>query len=234
MNVTPKLFEKVAAAIRLYPYRPLDYGIIAHPVVTNQFTLDDKGALIVVDKTNFNSEVERMIEKLRRMDNIESLICIGINKPFRLDFLRYIDRDINRQTYSQMLIHIWTETEFPHMHRRTKDLVGMFERADAFYMMDDEDRAMFAALPQSVEVFRGCSDEKTRKRGLSWTIDTGMAWWFADRWGRRGQVYAAKISKYHIFATIASGEKEVILDPHFLHHMHRLTWRDGLFTENPS
>ncbi len=120
------------------------------------------------------------------------------------------------------------------MHRENEDLVRMFNRADALYLMEDkEDRDFYKSLPETVEVYRGIPNKKTRVRALSWTTSVGMAWWFADRWGEKGDVYAAKIRKIHVLATVAGSEFEVIVNPQYLYNIHRLDWRDPK-PENPS
>jgi hypothetical protein len=71
-------------------------------------------------------------------------------------------------------------------------------------------------LPDTVEVFRGCSHP--RLRGVSWTTDRAVAWSFAR--GHRGirmpdpAVATAVIPKEEIFFVAAARqESEIVLNP---------------------
>ena len=79
-----------------------------------------------------------------------------------------------------------------------------------------EDRAGFAAMPERITVFRGCS--RGRVRGCSWSTDRDVAAGFAR--GHRGLrvphpvVAQAEIEKASVFAIFNDREEsEVLLDP---------------------
>ena len=86
------------------------------------------------------------------------------------------------------------------------------------FLMNDQERMNLEKLPDPVTVYRGVrSDRGSGVRALSWTLEPKTAQWFANRYGRQGQVYEAKISKQHIYALFhGRGESEIILNPKHL------------------
>ena len=73
-------------------------------------------------------------------------------------------------------------------------------------------------LDAVVTVYRGThSDKPNSERALSWTLNLDTAQWFANRYGKDGKLYEAKIEKEHIHALfLRREESEVILDPKYL------------------
>ena len=84
--------------------------------------------------------------------------------------------------------------------------------------MDADERARLDELGETVTVYRGVrSSRPGGVKALSWTLDQNVAQWFADRYGRQGTVYEAKIDKKHIHALfLGRNESEVIVDPKYL------------------
>lgn len=97
--------------------------------------------------------------------------------------------------------------------------IQLFGMADPAYLMDEKEKALYDALPDRVEIYRGTSrfeNDGEGAAGLSWTIDRGVAEFFAFR-GRShaesdGRVYVAEVFKEDIIVIIEDrGEREVIL-----------------------
>lgn len=73
-------------------------------------------------------------------------------------------------------------------------------------------------LEDTVTVYRGVRSARSDGiSAMSWTLDKDTASWFANRYGRQGKVYEAKIEKKYIHALfLGRNESEVILDPKYL------------------
>jgi hypothetical protein len=99
-------------------------------------------------------------------------------------------------------------------------------------MSDESDRATYASLPDSVEIYRGCRGREARAlirdgeagspAGWSWTLDEEIARWFAAvhepqfsrSTGDDAAVVAAQVRKVNILAVINDRrEQEVLVDP---------------------
>ena len=87
------------------------------------------------------------------------------------------------------------------------------------WLMNKEDRAFLASLPDVVTVYRGCPVNKANS--LSWTTDPELARWFANRFNFKSDgfdkdccVVTGTIRKTDIFAVILErGEITLICDP---------------------
>jgi hypothetical protein len=124
-----------------------------------------------------------------------------ISKPNRLQIFDIITRiyEIPEPEYSTILKNLWTATEFPHQHPIPK-LVGLFQRAQRQFLMDENEYKILSDLPHTVTVYRGLPDKKAKVRGLSWTTDFEKAKWFASRFnGKDQKVMKAEIAKKYIF-----------------------------------
>ena len=87
------------------------------------------------------------------------------------------------------------------------------------WLMNKEERAFLASLPDQVTVYRGCSVNKANS--LSWTTDPVLARWFANRFNFKSDpfdkdccVVNGKIRKADIFAVILERDEITLLcDP---------------------
>ena len=87
------------------------------------------------------------------------------------------------------------------------------------WLMNNEDRAFLASLPDEVTVYRGCSVNKANS--LSWTTDPELARWFANRFNFKSDhfdkdccVVTGTIRKADIFAVILERDEiTLICDP---------------------
>jgi hypothetical protein len=87
------------------------------------------------------------------------------------------------------------------------------------WLMNNEDRAFLASLPDEVTVYRGCSVNKAN--GLSWTTDPELARWFANRFnfksdhfGKDCCIVTGTLRKADIFAVILERDEiTLICDP---------------------
>jgi hypothetical protein len=86
-------------------------------------------------------------------------------------------------------------------------------RAGREYMMDDEEREKFAALPDTFTVYRG--HQFVNERGYSWTLDRAKARWFAKRLydPARGCSVAERTVQKHECAALflGRGEQEIVI-----------------------
>jgi hypothetical protein len=79
------------------------------------------------------------------------------------------------------------------------------------YMMTDEDKQAFNALPEVVTVYRGCQ-KGLNENGLSWTTDKDKAEFFAHRFRKQGIILKRQVRKSEIVAMLTGrGESEVIV-----------------------
>ena len=97
---------------------------------------------------------------------------------------------------------------FADMLRRARDELELSG------VLGPEAAAFYAALPESVAIWRGC--QRGRERGLHWTTDRAVAEGFAA--GRRfinpsPTLVSAEIPKRHIFAVFVDRqESEIVVD----------------------
>lgn len=143
-----------------------------------------------------------------------------LNKPYRLQILQIVAPiyDMNGE-YETILRDAWTSTEYPHQ-AKVDSLISLFDKADRTKLMDDEEKAVLARLPDEFTVYRGWSETQvkagyTKRRGLAWTTEKKMAAWFAQRWNHPdGKIATATVRKSDVYMyTNARGEREVVLNP---------------------
>ena len=143
-----------------------------------------------------------------------------INKPYRIQILQITAGiyDFNGE-YEKILRDAWTSTEYPHQ-AKVESLIALFDKADPAKLMDDEEKAVLARLPDTFTVYRGYSETQvkagyTKRRGLAWTVEKKMAAWFATRWNhkdpRLAEATACKSDVY--MYTNCRGEREMVLNP---------------------
>jgi hypothetical protein len=143
-----------------------------------------------------------------------------VEKQYLLGFFKYAAPHLSQEDYAGILADAWIRCEEPNHDPNLSQnkLLAMFRKADPMFLMNDQERMNLEELPDPVTVYRGVrSNRGSGVRALSWTLEPQTAQWFANRYGRQGQVYEAKISKQHIYALFhGRGESEIILNPKHL------------------
>ena len=168
------------------------------------------------DRKQWQKQVEKIIDGC---DNALSIYHL-IEKPYVLGFLKYAAPYLAKEDFSTILADAWIRCEEPNHDPNLSQnkLLVMFRKADPMFLMNDQERMNLEKLPDPVTVYRGVRSERgSGVRALSWTLEPKTAQWFANRYGRQGRVYEAKISKQHIYALFhGRGESEIILNPKHL------------------
>lgn len=115
------------------------------------------------------------------------------------------------ELYWRLLADTWTRDELPTRAERVWRALWGDPRPGRAATMDEGERAVVAALPEPVTVYRGCGDE-THKSGLSWTLDRERAVWFAHNaaigWGaaRAGLAPVAGLRPLLVTGEVARGD----------------------------
>lgn len=160
--------------------------------------------------------VGQIIDEAKEVCEITS----HITKPYLLGFVKYAAPLLSGEDYAKVLADAWIRSENPNNDPNLSrgKLLSMFKAADPAVLMDADERARLDELGETVTVYRGVrSSRPGGVKALSWTLDQKVAQWFADRYGRQGTVYEAKIDKKHIHALFQGrNESEVIVDPKYL------------------
>ena len=99
-------------------------------------------------------------------------------RPYRFEALE--DVECTGSEYGRLVRHIWIDSE--NIWRFEEEWRSLLPSDSSWHhlLMDADERAALAALPDPVPVFRGYSRDG-RDRGLSWTTDRERADWFAHR-----------------------------------------------------
>lgn len=196
--------------------------IVHHPFTTSGIVglKDAEGNLRIgnivesqEDRTEWQKQMEKIIDGSRNALSIYHLI----EKPYVLGFLKYAAPSLSMADYSTILADAWIRSEQPNHDPNLPQsrLLAMFRAADPKLLMDDEERERLHSLADVVTVYRGVHSAKSDGvNAMSWTLDKDTAAWFANRYGRQGKVFEAKIEKKHICALfLGRNESEVIVDP---------------------
>lgn len=147
-----------------------------------------------------------------------------IRVPYWATFFKYACSHLSVSDYSQFLSFLWQQMEFPNMDENVKpyEFVRYFKKADKNMLMEADELLFYKTLPHEILVYRGFSEGGDVK-ALSWTLDVEKAKWFAKRFGKKPQVYSAKIQKKDVLAYFnGRGESELVLDYRRLYEIERI------------
>ncbi|CAM6053398.1 unnamed protein product [Sphagnum tenellum] len=147
-------------------------------------------------------------------------------RPYRFDALMeimepsgfwVIDNPERANAFWRLVSSVWIDSE--NIHENYNDWHEIWSsdpKPVAEAVMDEDDRATFAALPEMVKVWRGAT-HKNVANGLSWTIDKNKAEWFARRFSnpdRPSYIASGRVTRNNILAYFGGrNEKEVIIIP---------------------
>lgn len=137
-------------------------------------------------------------------------------RPWRAETFATHAHLLDDRSYWQLLRRVWCDSENIMETIELWKLLLRVARAGREAMMHEHERAALAALPDTVRVYQGHTDQ--RDDGWSWTTDPDVATWFARRFqrleGGRACVTSAFVSRDRIIAYLLQrGESEVIVAP---------------------
>jgi hypothetical protein len=147
-------------------------------------------------------------------------------KRHHLDLLSAVHEAMTDAEYWRTLGEIWTLTEGPGRNRAFWVEFFLADRGEREHLMEPEDHAALAQLPDSLKIYRGACPRHAR--GLSWTMDLPVAAWYADRFSSMGQAYilSATLPKRKVLAYFNTRhEYEVVIDARRIRY-EILPWTD--------
>lgn len=143
-------------------------------------------------------------------------IFMMMNTPYILNFLKFVANDMSDEDLGMILGDFWQNIEYISVDNSvtSKQLMALFKRANKNTLMNEDERELFASLPEEVTVYRGVTSyNKRKKKAFSWTTDKGIARWFANRFDTgTGEIWTAVVPKERILCVFNGREKEVIVD----------------------
>lgn len=215
------LQEVISTAKLLYyavPVKPDEQFpfIVCHPFVQSSVVPLEGYGMELFDITEEENEKRCRDMWFKRFDNADSVskIYCHVAKAWRLTFLKFAKDHLSKELFSELLADAWVSSENPNDDKNCslKELVSWFKKADKRRLMSEADYKIYDALPDTFTVYRGVGIGRV-KDGLSWTRNLKTAEWFANRWGKKGYVQKAEISKEYALAYLNSrGEDEVVVD----------------------
>lgn len=187
----------------LVPYLQPD-GLF-HPVVYSLCHTDDRNEQI---NKFYEYKLTKIKESLNQQD-FNTYIFMH-ERPHRIQAFIDIMENLSDTDYWKLLALVYTDSENIWQHKSALcALLGSVRpHSDAF--MDDDERAVYAALPDQVTIYRGYNHRNARS--FSYTLDYKQAYWFANRFGSVGKVKTITVSKSDILGYKDDrSEKEIVL-----------------------
>ncbi len=102
-----------------------------------------------------------------------------VNRPYRMDALLAILDLLDDAEYWRLLRRVWDDAEHLFIWRRVIPALLESDRSSRELLMNEQERAYLATLPEIVTVYRGYN--RGHRSGWSWTLSEERAGWFARR-----------------------------------------------------
>lgn len=142
-------------------------------------------------------------------------------RPYRLNAFCEHSGLMSDKEYWSLASHIYVDTEnADQLYPLWRTVVEANRKGREHFMLPGEHKA-FAALPDVLVVYRGCTGPKIRD--LSWTLDLDVAWWFAQRFEARGFVLRGEVRKADTLGYLMRrNEEEIAVLPEHVQNTRRL------------
>lgn len=202
--------------------------MVVHPFFPNRFTCcnpknTERPFLDILGSDDDMQEAVRrykgFIEKSESIDSILMLMAA----PYRLPFLKHIQKTLSPDELGGLLAYIWVCSENPNdCMVPLSTLIKWFKKASRESLMDAEELAYYDSLPEEFTVYRGVGS-KSNKKGISYTLSLEKAEWFAKRFQKKGYVLTGTAKKKDVLAYFNSREEqEVLVEPKNISGLHRM------------
>lgn len=187
---------------------------IKHPFIFSIMHIDALNATI----NHGYKQKQHMYREHKAKREFSAVIFAVYERAYRLYGFAEIAGDLDDEEYWELLGAMWTDSENIHENEQQWMEFLSDERPMQDRMMEEEERAALAAMPETLTVYRGFEVEE-RHEGLSWTLDKAKAVWFAKRLhipdhGHTPRVATATVQKTDVIAHFTGrGESEIVAMP---------------------
>lgn len=157
----------------------------------------------------YYEQKSKAVEKAIEDKNFKQFVWL-FERPYRVEaFIKIADK-LSDTDYWRLLSDVWIDTENQYAYLKEWKKLLASKRSSRHYMMTEEEDNTLRALPELVNIYRGCQ-KGINQDGLSWSLDKSKAKFFANRFGKKGIILERKVSKNDIVAVLTGrGESEVI------------------------
>lgn len=214
--------ESVKSIVEMLLYiKPLQTDVpffVYHPIFTSSVVWDyknDKQYNIVDSDEDFDALCKIYKKQIEESDLLR--LYMTIRTPYKLTFLKYAEKYMSEEDFSNYFASTWVETENPNqdVNCSIAYLIKTFRKCNKKLLMTKEDYEIYNNLPEEVQVYRGIGVGRNPK-GLSWTKSLEKAEWFAHRFDsatKEGYVLTATVPKTNILAYFNTrDEDELVCD----------------------
>lgn len=189
----------------------IDGGLFNRKSIQHPLVIGDIG---MMPNSYYNNQLMRKKERLKEFENnkeFESYLFL-IEKPFRVTFFSDLVKQNKikklSKKYWKILSSLWTGSENIFQNKDLWDDL-LKDKTNSHYFMSKKDLKFFNSLENEFIVYRGYSQWEN---GYSYTLDKERAIWFANRFGKNGNVKERLVKKEDVFAyTNSRNEKEIII-----------------------
>lgn len=181
------------------------FGLVNHPVFSSVAVVSSDGKFIDMrkDRDGFEKVRADYADRMRKA-TLSELFCMILSK-YHSAFLKYAGQYMSKNDFDTYLGDVWTHSENPNQDANVS--IATFKRwfrsAERKTLMEKDERKVYNALPDTVEVYRGVAVGRAKGKGLSWTCNYDTAEWFAHRFDRdnkTGYILKGKVKKEDVFA----------------------------------
>jgi len=185
---------------------------ISHPLMIELFYSPEMNAVI---NKRYEMKCAMLEDYIQKKNWVGAIACL-IEKPFRIEYMLKHISDIPLNEWWELLHAVWTSVENLWQYKSVLPILFRGRQTTITEMMTDEDdRKTFDALPDTLDIYRGC--QWRNRRGWSWTTERKVAEFFARRFlknGSKGRIVTALVRKQNVlFYTNCRQEREVVINP---------------------
>lgn len=189
--------------------------VVLHPIFESGVACNGEGNMVNILEAEGLEEIRNQTKK--RIDKCKSASqCMLImRKSYYLTFLKFTKEYMSSEDFSKLLRDAWIASEAPNqdVNVSQKTVLRWFKEATKELLMRNEDFSVYSKLPEQLTIYRGIGS-KSRKNGISWTLDKDKAIWFAKRFSSNGYVLQGIAEKKDVLAFFNDrNEKEIIISP---------------------
>lgn len=211
--------RRKAAALLYLDIEPTSIGVVVtHPFTNTSIIMTQQNRtpkfLDLTDPDQlrqWRSDMRQHIMQSKLND-----ILWMMNKPYILTMLHISRAGISNDDMACALRTHWSRIEniTGDVNVKTPSVLKMFRRATPSKLMSDHERAVLAALPEQVTLYRGVTNyNRKHKKPLSWSSDRHVALSFANRFRTGyGELWTITVPKERILCFFDTSESEFITD----------------------
>lgn len=209
--------EGLKAVSKALLWIPMEEGdmfplFVVHPYYTSPVTMVDGELANIYEDEEALRKYNKQMEKIIDSSKTPLQLMLLLQSQYAMTWLKFAKDDLSHDDFSELLGIAWVNCENANMDVNVpiSESVEWFRKANKRKLMDEDEYAVYEAIPPVITLYRGVAKGR-KEKGMSWTNNKSKAEWFKNRFGGEGYMLEMTVKKEDVLAYFSRRDEDEYL-----------------------